>query len=89
MLLIAAFIPWIANLAYMMGWHLIPFLDTTPLAFIFTGIFTSLGLFHFGLLDIIPVAKDLVMENIPEGIIVLNSQNRILDMNCAAAGWLD
>ena len=73
-----------ANLAYMMGWHPTPFLDTTPLAFIFTGILTAVGLFHFGLLDIMPVAKAMVIESIPEGIIVLDRQNRILDMNSAA-----
>lgn len=83
-LLLGALIPWIANLAYMMGWHVLPFLDTTPIAFILTGIFAAIGLFHFGLLDIMPVAKDMVIENFPEGIIVLDSQNRILDMNRAA-----
>ena len=81
LLLIGAMIPWLANLAYMMGWHPIPFLDTTPLAFIFTGILTAVGLFHFGLLDIMPVAKAMVIESIPEGIIVLDRQNRILDVN--------
>ena len=84
LLLIGAMIPWLANLAYMTGWHPIPFLDTTPLAFVLTGICTAVGLLHFRLLDIIPVAKDIVIENIPEGIIVLDSKNRILDMNNAA-----
>jgi len=83
-LLIGALIPWIANLAYMMGLHSVPYLDTTPLAFLFTGLAAAIGLFYFGLLDIMPVARNIVIENMSEGIIVLDGNNRILDMNSAA-----
>ncbi len=83
-LLIGALIPWIANLIYMMGWNPIPFLDLTPLAFLISGIAGAIGLFYFGLLDIMPVARNIVIENMPEGIIVLDDNNRILDMNSAA-----
>ncbi len=83
-LLIGALIPWIANLAYMTGWHPFPHLDTTPLAFLFTGLAMAIGLFYFGLLDIMPVARNIVIENMSEGIIVLDDNNRILDMNSAA-----
>ncbi len=83
-LLIGALIPWIANLAYMMGWHPFPYLDTTPLAFLFTGLAAAIGFFYFGLLDIMPVARNIIIENISEGIIVLDGNNRILDMNSAA-----
>lgn len=83
-LLIGAFIPWVANLAYMAGWHPVPSLDTTPLAFLFTGLATAVGLFYFGLLDVMPVARNIVIENMSEGIVVLDNNNRILDMNSAA-----
>lgn len=83
-LLLGALIPWIANLAYMIGWNPFPHLDTTPLAFLFTGLAGAVGLFYFRLLDIMPVARDIVLENMSEGIIVLDDNNRILDMNSAA-----
>lgn len=83
-LLIGALIPWIANLAYMIGWNPFPHLDTTPLAFLFTGLAGAVGLFYFRFLDIMPVARDIVIENMSEGIIVLDDDNRILDMNSTA-----
>jgi N-terminal 7TM region of histidine kinase len=67
-LLIAALIPWAANLVHMMGLHPVPYLDTTPLAFIFSGIIAAIGLFYFGLLDIMQVARNIMIENMSEGL---------------------
>jgi len=42
------------------------------------------GLFRFQLLDIVPVARDAVIEGMSDGVIVLDAQNRIVDLNPAA-----
>ncbi len=39
------------------------------------------GLLQFKLFDIIPFARDKVIGNLNEGILVLNSQDRIVDFN--------
>ncbi len=80
-ILIAALAPWIGNGLFLMG--LSP-VDLTPFAFSITGLSLAWGLFRFQLLDIVPIARDLVMENISDGVLVLDDQNRIVDLNAAA-----
>jgi PAS domain S-box-containing protein len=42
------------------------------------------GLFRYRLLDIMPVARDAIIEGMGDGVIVLDVQNRIVDLNPAA-----
>ncbi|MEO8609961.1 MAG: histidine kinase N-terminal 7TM domain-containing protein [Chloroflexota bacterium] len=79
-LLIAGVAPWIGNGLYLAG---ISPIDLTPFAFTITGLALAWGLFRFQLLDIVPVARDLVMESINDGVLVLDAQNRIVDLNAA------
>jgi len=81
MLLIAAFAPWIGNGLFLSG---VSPIDLTPFAFSITGLALAWALFRFQLLDIVPIARDLVMENISDGVLVLDAQNRIVDLNAAA-----
>lgn len=82
--LIGAFLPWGGNVLYLMGANPVPQLDLTPFMFTLTSIVLSWGLFRFRLLDIVPVARDTVIESMDDGVIVLDAQNRIVDMNPAA-----
>jgi PAS domain S-box-containing protein len=83
-LLLGAFIPWVAEVLLILD--LSPFapLDLTPFAFILTGLVFAWGLFRLRLLDIVPVARDAVIEGMSDGVIVLDTQNRIVDLNPAA-----
>ena len=65
-----------------------PHLDLTPFAFTLTGLAMVWGLFRFQLLDIVPVARDAVIESMSDGVIVLDAQNRIVDLNPAAQNIL-
>jgi len=85
-LLIGALIPWTANALTMLDLCPIRHLDLTPFSFIITGLLISWGLFRFQFLDIVPVARDVVIESLEEGVFVLDAQNRIVDLNPAAAG---
>lgn len=80
-LMIAAFIPWIANLAYLMGFRPMGHIDSTPFAFILTAIAISIGLVKFKLMDIIPIARDKVIDAMNQGLIVADSMGRIIDLN--------
>ncbi len=80
-LLSGALAPWVGNALYIT--ELSP-LDLTPLAFTLTGLAAIWGLFRFRLLDVVPVARDAVIEGMSDGVIVLDAQNRIVDLNPAA-----
>ena len=77
--LIAVLAPWVGNALYISGLNPFPYLDLTPLAFTVSGLAVAGGLFGFRLLDIVPVARDVVMESMGDGVIVLDTQNRVVD----------
>ncbi len=84
LLLIAVVLPWSGNIMSMLGFTPFPGLDLTPFLFTLSGLFFMLALFRFGLLDIKPIAQSQLMENLLDGVIILDKTNRIVDYNPAA-----
>jgi len=84
-LLIGVAVPWIINILYLV-FNVKPYghLDLTPFAFTVTGIMAAWGIFRYGLFDVIPIAHELVIQSMNEGLVVLDTQNRIVDCNLAA-----
>ena len=83
-LLIAVAAPWIGNALYISGLSPVPQLDLTPFAFSISVIAFTWGVTGFHLLDLSPIARDIVVEEMKGGMIVLDTQNRIVDANPAA-----
>ncbi|MEW5958806.1 MAG: histidine kinase N-terminal 7TM domain-containing protein [Chloroflexota bacterium] len=83
-LLAGVLAPWIGNGLYLSGHSPLPHLDLTPFAFTLSGLSFAWGLLRFRLLDIVPVARQAVVDSIRDGVLVLDSQNRIVDINPAA-----
>ena len=81
MILFSSIFPFIIGLAYIFGWNLFPGLDITPISFLMTGLILALGVIQFGLFDLAPIARHLLIENMNDGILVLDSQDRIVDIN--------
>jgi PAS domain S-box-containing protein len=48
----------------------------------------STALFRRGLLDLVPIARDAVVERMHDGVLVLDGQNRLVDLNQAARTML-
>jgi len=87
-LLIGALAPLVGNV--LSTFDLIPTpLDLTPFAFAAAGLMMSLGLFRFRLLDIVPVAHEFIVESASDGMVVVDTQNRIVSLNPAAQGIID
>ncbi len=90
MVLVAgALFPWISNILYITGFSTFPGLDLTPVSFALTGIALAFGLFRYRLMEIVPVAHNTLFASMSYGVLVLNDQYRILDMNPAAETILD
>ena len=83
-LLSGALLPWLANALYISGLNPLHPVDLTPLAFTLAGLVILLALFRFRLLDIVPIARNVVVDGMADGVIVLDAQNRIVDLNPAA-----
>ena len=87
-LLIAAFVPWIANGISIVGLSPISTIDLTPPAFTITVIAIGWSIYRYRLMDIVPVARDTVIESMSDAVFVLDGQNRIVDINPAARSLL-
>jgi|GEM_PF-1952325 len=88
-ILFASLLPVVGNFLSLTGLVAIPNLDLTPITFTISGLFYAIGLFGFGLMDVVPVARNLLVEEMVDGVIVLDVQNRIVDINPAAQRLLD
>jgi PAS domain S-box-containing protein len=77
-------LPLVCNVLYVLGLSPFPRFDVTPALFSVTGIVVAWALFRYRLLDIVPVARDIVIEGMGDGVIVLDAHQRIVDLNPAA-----
>jgi len=78
LLLIAVLTPWAGNVIYVSGLSPIPNLDITPFAFTISVVVFAWGIFSFKLVNLFfaPVGRDLVVEKMPDGMIVLDAQGK-------------
>jgi len=83
-LLTGVSIPLIANILTVFKLIKTPYSDITPFAFLLTGILFFWSLFRYKLLDIVPIARHAIFENMKDIILVLDTQKRIVDLNPAA-----
>lgn len=83
-LLVCALMPWVGNVLYLTGTSPIPHLDLTPFTFVLSGTAVAFGVLRFQLLDIGPVAYELVVESMSDGVVVLDQRNRVVSINPVA-----
>lgn len=83
-LLMGISIPVVGNLISLAGASPLPNLDLTPVLFILTALVWAYALFRLGLLDIVPIARHTVVEQMSDGVLVLDAQGRVVDINPAA-----
>lgn len=89
LLLIAVLIPLAGNLLYVLQIGPAPLIDLTPILFTVAGMLAVWSLFRFRFLDITPVARDMLIEGMTDGVVVVDGQHRVIDLNPAAKSMLD
>jgi len=83
LILLATLAPLIANAITI--FQIIPVqIDLTPYAFTVTGIGMAYALFRHRLLDIAPIARDTIIDGMKDGMIIVDANQRIVDINQAA-----
>ena len=80
----AGLIPGISNIFYLGSSNPLSIIDFTSLSFAVSGILIVWILYYHRFLDIIPIARDTLIENMRDGIIVVDLKDRIVDINPAA-----
>ncbi|MHC1781215.1 MAG: histidine kinase N-terminal 7TM domain-containing protein [Anaerolineaceae bacterium] len=83
-ILIGVLFPIISGTLY--AFNLVPLqgLDITPTGYAFTGLFLAWCLIRYRILDIVPVARTTLVEQLLEGVIVLDVKGNIVDLNKSA-----
>gem|GEM_PF-323758 len=82
-LLIAAFIPVIANLMYVFKLNPFPGFDWTPVSFVLTGLVIALGIFRYKIFELIPLAQEKLLDTMNDGVMVVNANGIIEAANPA------
>ncbi len=88
-MLVAALAPLLGNVLFIAGLLPVPHWDPTPLTLAFSSLSLAWGIFRHHLIDLTPIAANLVLRQMADGVMVLDSENRIVDINPAALHMLD
>jgi diguanylate cyclase (GGDEF)-like protein len=86
--LLAALFPWLANFVTQSFFRHLSELDLTPIAFSLTGVALAVALFRHRLLDLVPVGRSALIESMADGVLVIDAQNRVVDVNPAALQFM-
>jgi len=81
-ILIGAIVPWVINIAFVLG---VTEVDLTALGFTVTGMTFVIAMFRYEILDLVPIARSTVVDNINEGYLVLDPEDTVVDVNGTAA----
>ncbi|HCI80769.1 MAG TPA: hypothetical protein DHW02_13880 [Ktedonobacter sp.] len=74
----------VASAVMIPGLDPLPSVSLTPLAFTLAGLALAWSLFRYELADFTPLARNVVIENMSDAVIVMDLQHHITDMNPAA-----
>jgi diguanylate cyclase (GGDEF)-like protein/PAS domain S-box-containing protein len=80
---------WLNSIVFVLGLNPLPGADNTPFSFTVTALTFAFAVSRYHLLDLIPVARDSLIETMADGVLVIDPQNRIVDMNPAAQNLLN
>ena len=83
-LLFAALTAWLGSLLNVSGLNPFSRFDATLLVLALSGPAAAWGIYGLRLGDIIPVTREVVIENMGDSVIVLDAEDRIVDLNPAA-----
>lgn len=83
-LLVSAALPWIGTILYLSPRSPFPGFDSTVAGFAASGGLILFGIVRFRLFDVVPVARFQLVDRMIEGLLVLDSSNRVIDLNQAA-----
>lgn len=83
-ILVALLIPAIAGILYSFNIAIIPGIDWMPICSLVTGVLFAWSIYYYRLLDLVPIARDILVEQMLDGMIVLDNQQRIIDINPSA-----
>jgi PAS domain S-box-containing protein len=81
---VGAIVPIVFNIVYV--FHLIPGFrkDYSSVSYALSGLAFSMAILRYQLFDLMPVARKTLVDEMSDGVLVVDRRNRVVDMNPAA-----
>ena len=86
--LVFASLPFVGSLAYVIGFSPFPDQDPAPIAFAVAAVGLTWSVTRQGLLTVVPIAQESVLQNLHDAVLVLDASNRVALANYAFFKWL-
>lgn len=88
-LLYAVLVPLITFSIYFAGLMPVKNIDPTPFAFAFSGLLISVSIFRYRMLDLMPIAREHIFQSMGDGLVVIDTKQRLVDCNPIALKIFD
>ena len=88
-ILIGSAIPFAASLFTQARYEELGDLDMAPMSFAVMSILYAYAVFRHQFMDLLPVARGRLIENMSDGVLVVDAKGRIVDINPAMKSFLD
>ena len=85
---VAGMCPWIGGLLYVTNGNPIIGFDISPATTLISGFLLVYAMLKVNFLDLVPIARETLVETLQDGIIALDEKNRVQDVNAAACEYL-
>ncbi|MCX6327427.1 MAG: ATP-binding protein [Bacteroidia bacterium] len=82
-LVIGTLLPFFTSILYIFKLTPLKGIDPTPISFILSGIIVAISLYWLRMFNIMPIARKQAIDNLSDGMLILDSANRIADANPA------
>jgi PAS domain-containing protein len=82
-------VPLVSHALYAAVPDIMPGYDFTPVAVIIAGLAIGWGLIGTRLFSLVPVARHALVENLCDGVLVLDRAERVIDLNASACALID
>ena len=83
-LLFGGLVPMTAAVLVLSGLNPFPHLNLMPVALVITNVTVAFSIIYFWLADIVPLGRETVVESMHDSVIILDTENRIVDVNPSA-----
>ena len=81
---IAVLIPVIFDILFTLGISPVQGYNIVPSTFAFTGVLLAIALFEYRFIDIVPIARTMLFEQMADPMLVIDPDGRLVDFNPAA-----
>jgi diguanylate cyclase (GGDEF)-like protein/PAS domain S-box-containing protein len=87
-ILIGSLVPFLASALTQLSYKELADLDMAPISVGISGIIYVYAILRYQFMDLVPVARELLIESMSDGVLVLDVQGRIVDINPAMKDFL-